>query len=970
MGQAIDQVMSQYGIAPSYAVGGGVKGYQTGGRSTMAAGPKLPGLPPVEADYTGTAESVGIEGAAPVKLLADYAKDKAAFDESVRKYGLERKEYDEYATAYRDRFAQYNPYNKPQYDTTGGNSPGTFYPPRDPDGIYPAVMPPVHLGKGIAYDPTPRTPRVLAPSYGAVSQFSNLTPQQMGDAYLRHRQTGYTDADIRNATARQVGAPSDELMGNIYTSAYPQYAKAITDQYAQQFNRAGFGTGANQIDRPGYNYWMNQLSGGAVTPETLASAIRGGSTPFVPTPTVVTPTDPTVVTPTDPTYEYEVNYANNARGGLVNSYNLGSNNYSHGGAIRGYAQGGEEESTPSLTKIALSFDENPEALINTLDDANTISAPLETIAYVPPTEMGNTDQPTAPQMPTDMSFGQFLANLPANIVAMFSGVNDPPGLDAAANAAAAEAVGQAASDSETGNTSGTADIGGSIWNRGGLVRGYNNGGVVGDVRGYEHGGIHYEDELRDARSAHTQNINNVLKMMSEGPSERELDAAYRADNLRKFIAMNQPTKTKSPFGVLANLGTAEMETIALQREQEEKQKGKNQKILEFTTGLSGENLRALTKLDQEQRKREEDAIKRKTIADALLSAADLRNQNQIIAAASAKGEARAAAEKRNQNQIAAAALARDEAQDAERRRQAFESGTSAALGNPPSASAPPPEASASQPAAPPPAASAGRPAAPPPAASAGQPAALEDPPSASAPPPAASAPPPAASAGQPAASAGQPAAPPPINPAGDPKGLWHLAFNGVNGEPITGAIVGAKAAGQTVLGQIGTNIVNPGVIAARQKMTNVFAEMVRALALSPRMPVYEIQRIERELNISPSMLLDQTTMLERMYAISESLKTQLASDDVASQNPQLPLKTRTEAAASVERIKTFLKTLGVPENVDLSELPGRIPAKASAPSGARSGEADIEYTGTNPEVKKLWRYFTREEKINWNRNSK
>ena len=470
MGQAIDQVMSQYGIAPSYAVGGGVKGYQTGGRSTMASGPKLPGLPPVEADYTGTAESVGIEGAAPVKLLADYAKDKAAFDESVRKYGLERKEYDEYATAYRDRFAQYNPYNKPQYDTTGGNSPGTFYPPRDPDGIYPAVMPPVHLGKGIAYDPTPRTPRVLAPSYGAVSQFSNLTPQQMGDAYLRHRQTGYTDADIRNATARQVGAPSDELMGNIYTSAYPQYAKAITDQYAQQFNRAGFGTGANQIDRPGYNYWMNQLSGGAVTPETLASAIRGGSTPFVPT--------PTVVTPTDPTYEYEVNYANNARGGLVNSYNLGSNNYSHGGAIRGYAQGGEEESTPALTKIALSFDENPEALINTLDDANTISAPLETIAYVPPTEMGNTDQPTAPQMPTDMSFGQFLANLPANIVAMFSGVNDPPGLDAAANAAAAEAVGQAASDSETGNTSGTADIGGSIWNRGGLVRGYNNGGEV------------------------------------------------------------------------------------------------------------------------------------------------------------------------------------------------------------------------------------------------------------------------------------------------------------------------------------------------------------------------------------------------------------------------------------------------------------------------------------------------------------
>ena len=236
----------------------------------------------------------------------------------------------------------------------------------------------------------------------------------------------------------------------------------------------------------------------AADPHSALRAQIANDALYAPRPGLQLPSRLVVNTPLPPEPEQSYFEQANARGGLIKGYASGGT----------YVSGGVDTSIPSpLTQLAVSDAEmtSPRSAEDSSTDYDTdavpivrvdtdTQSPLGQLIYILPTEMGNTDQPTAPQMPTDMSFGQFLANLPANIVAMFSGVNDPPGLDAAANAAAAEAVGQAASDSETGNTSGTSDIGGAILNRGGAVekmaRKYNLGGAVQHplVRKYKVGG--------------------------------------------------------------------------------------------------------------------------------------------------------------------------------------------------------------------------------------------------------------------------------------------------------------------------------------------------------------------------------------------------------------------------------------------------------------------------------------------------
>ena len=69
----------------------------------------------------GTASKAAYTGAAmPGTPPADTASaaDKAAFDESVRKYQLDRKAYEQYASEYGNRIAGTNLYDQPQYSTT------------------------------------------------------------------------------------------------------------------------------------------------------------------------------------------------------------------------------------------------------------------------------------------------------------------------------------------------------------------------------------------------------------------------------------------------------------------------------------------------------------------------------------------------------------------------------------------------------------------------------------------------------------------------------------------------------------------------------------------------------------------------------------------------------------------------------------------------------------------------------------
>ena len=257
-----------------------------GRTKTPYTGSPIPGPPPADTASTQSVSGAGtarpiISGSvldtirnvasntAPTTTGAP-TNDRAAFDESVRKYQLDRRAYEQYNTELNNRLRNFNPYADSQYRVASTTPPS---------GATSVSVP-------TAPAPTPPT-QLRAPTYGAISQFSNLTPQQQGDLYLQQRGIGYTDADIRKATGAQVGTPSEDMMAGLYKTAYPQYTQAIESQYGTQFNRAGYGTGANQIDYPGYNYYINQLSTGAVTPETLESAIRGGAA-TTPTPTPVT----------------------------------------------------------------------------------------------------------------------------------------------------------------------------------------------------------------------------------------------------------------------------------------------------------------------------------------------------------------------------------------------------------------------------------------------------------------------------------------------------------------------------------------------------------------------------------------------------------------------------------------------------------------------------------------------------------
>ena len=255
-----------------------------GRTKTPYTGSPIPGPPPADTASTQSVSGAGtarpITSGSVLDTIRNVASntaptttgaptdDRAAFDESVRKYQLDRRAYEQYNTELNNRLRNFNPYADAQYRVASTTPPA---------GATSVSVPTA---------PAPTAPTQLrAPTYGAISQFSNLTPQQQGELYLQQRNIGYTDADIRKATAAQVGTPNESTWTGYLQTAYPDYTRAVEQQYGTLFNRTGFGGGAQQIDNPGFNYWVNQLSSGAVAPQDLASSMRSAAAT---TPTPVT----------------------------------------------------------------------------------------------------------------------------------------------------------------------------------------------------------------------------------------------------------------------------------------------------------------------------------------------------------------------------------------------------------------------------------------------------------------------------------------------------------------------------------------------------------------------------------------------------------------------------------------------------------------------------------------------------------
>jgi len=291
MGFELNRIMKQYGVNTP-----GMANY------SGATAPTIP-VAPTGTRPTGDDDAAKAAQTAFDKQKADadaYAKDKTAFNEAFRKYGLDQKSYDTYKSDYQNRLSNTPMYVQSQFDT--GNRPmseGMKWATTGTKDVasgrnmgldqynknintsvkekpyistedFQAGMNKYGISNQDVYNATGSYygNQLKNPTYGAVNaSMVNDTPQAKSDYYLQQRGIGYTDADLRNATTSTFGKPAEGDWAQLTARAYPTYNKNIVDAYKS----IGRSWDAGTIDAPGYNYWMNQLSSGTFKPENLNS---------------------------------------------------------------------------------------------------------------------------------------------------------------------------------------------------------------------------------------------------------------------------------------------------------------------------------------------------------------------------------------------------------------------------------------------------------------------------------------------------------------------------------------------------------------------------------------------------------------------------------------------------------------------------------------------------------------------------
>jgi hypothetical protein len=216
-----------------------------------------------------------------------------------------------------------------------------------------------------------------------------------------------------------------------------------------------------------------------------------------------------------------------------------------------------------------------------------------------------------------------------------------------------------------------------------------------------------------------------------------------------------------------------------------------------------------------------------------------------------------------------------------------------------------------------------------------------------------------------AAPTAPPAAPPaaaPATPAAAPAAPRQTLYEMAETPFTTGAAPAAAAAAQGVLGQVGANVVSPEFTERRQAFGNAQGELIRSLAINPRFPVAEMERIRREINIEPSVTTDPQTLRARMRSIDSSLRTRLANEERAAGDTSLPVETRRNAATAANDIRNFLDVLGVPQ----SGAPPRPPAAArNQPAPAAPPPVPAGVNMPQAEWSRLWGVMSPQERALW-----
>jgi hypothetical protein len=133
------------------------------------------------------------------------------------------------------------------------------------------------------------------------------SPAAKASLYNTYLEQGFTDAQIRaaaNSLSPQLDADWAELQRLAQNS--PSYSKIIGQAYGG-IGRSGFGTETANIDRPGYDYWMSELTSGRLNPDNFRTTFNRAVDDFI---------------TANPTNEY----SQQALGTMVNSILNPSNN--------------------------------------------------------------------------------------------------------------------------------------------------------------------------------------------------------------------------------------------------------------------------------------------------------------------------------------------------------------------------------------------------------------------------------------------------------------------------------------------------------------------------------------------------------------------------------------------------------------------------------------------------------------------
>jgi hypothetical protein len=151
--------------------------------------------------------------------------------------------------------------------------------------------------------------------------------------------------------------------------------------------------------------------------------------------------------------------------------------------------------------------------------------------------------------------------------------------------------------------------------------------------------------------------------------------------------------------------------------------------------------------------------------------------------------------------------------------------------------------------------------------------------------------------------------------------LWELAPNYVGIFPSAG--VAATRVGGAFIPGVGELLPNQQY--AVQAANAAKKDLIRVLSVNPRFPVAEMQRIEREIDIGPSVFDNAASVRTRMIAVDDFLAKEQIKEEKATTDKNLPVTEQNAARVAVEDLRKFRKSLGVPPRVysvkEASKLP-------------------------------------------------